>query len=53
MLLSLSVDMTSFYKMLLGKKLLFSDLESADEELYRGLKWMLSVPPSSFSSFLS
>lgn len=49
----LSVNVTSFYKMLLGKKLLFSDLESADEELYRGLKWMLSVPPSSLSSFLS
>ena len=39
----------SFYKMLLGKKLLFSDLESADDELYRGLKWMLYVKSRSFS----
>ena len=43
----------SFYKMLLGKKLLFSDLESADDELYRGLKWMLSVPSSSSASTLA
>ncbi|KAF5324696.1 hypothetical protein D9611_004349 [Ephemerocybe angulata] len=31
----------SFYKMILGKKVTLSDLESVDAELHRGLTWML------------
>lgn len=33
----------SFYKMILRRKVTLADLESVDAELYRGLKWMLSV----------
>jgi len=35
----------SFYKMILGKKVTLSDLESVDAELHRGLTWMLCVWP--------
>jgi E3 ubiquitin-protein ligase NEDD4 len=31
----------SFYKMILGKKVMLSDLESVDAELHRGMSWML------------
>jgi E3 ubiquitin-protein ligase NEDD4 len=33
----------AFYKMVLKKKVVISDLESVDSELHRGLTWMLSV----------
>ena len=32
---------SSFYKLILQKKIELSDLESVDAELHRGLKWML------------
>ncbi|KAL1709877.1 hypothetical protein EV121DRAFT_286277 [Schizophyllum commune] len=32
---------TSFYKMILRKKVTLADLESVDAELYRGMVWML------------
>jgi len=32
---------SSFYKMVLTKKIALSDLESVDAELYRSMKWML------------
>jgi E3 ubiquitin-protein ligase NEDD4 len=38
-----------FYKMVLKKKVVFADLESADAELYRSLKWMLYVVPDGIS----
>lgn len=33
----------SFYKMILSKKATLADLESVDQELHKGLVWMLSV----------
>lgn len=39
---------TSFYKMILAKKITLSDLESVDAELYRGMTWILSAGCSLF-----
>jgi len=33
---------TSFYKMILNKKITLSDMESVDAEIYRSLTWMLN-----------
>ena len=32
---------TAFYKMMLGKKVALSDMESVDAEFFRSLDWML------------
>jgi len=35
---------SSFYKLILGKKIVLKDMESMDAELYRSLLWMLENP---------
>ncbi|KXS21640.1 HECT-type ubiquitin-protein ligase E3 Pub1 [Gonapodya prolifera JEL478] len=35
---------SSFYKLILGKKIVLKDMESMDAELYRSLQWMLDNP---------
>ncbi|KAJ3342352.1 hypothetical protein HDU93_002468 [Gonapodya sp. JEL0774] len=35
---------SSFYKLILGKKVVLKDMESMDAELYRSLQWMLDNP---------
>lgn len=41
-----------FYKIILGKKVIIADLEGVDEELHRGLTWMLCVPLPTLIAYL-
>jgi len=39
-----------FYKMMLGKKLTITDMESIDNEVYQSLLWIKYVQPSSINN---